>query len=246
MKQFILTIVFTTLIVLLCIPGLVPLSPLQQLSIVCTLCFLQIGLTAFHFFTIKNSQQIPAVQFLDNQSANEEKSEAMLPDLKEVDSLGMFVNAVLAAYEKLPEDRRPPKDQLNDFMHELKIYQQCYIWVEKMQEHYGNAWNDKFQSADMPFDPAFYPELRSLIMEVALHTVDFCRYRTANINLTERMKVNPNMLLLGISVEKAGGKPINDNPFEIPKEVRLLHQLINEDGITLDGVTVHGFYYRNN
>lgn len=125
---------------------------------------------------------------------------------------------------------------------ELKTYQQCYIWIKRMEEMYGDKWRKCFQEAEMPIQEDDFPQMRSLIMEIALHTVDFCRYRTNYINLTDKMKVNPSMILLEKEALQAGAEPFTDDPFHTNKEVRALHALAANDGIRLKNATLHGYY----
>lgn len=122
---------------------------------------------------------------------------------------------------------------------------QSYEWITKMEKRYGKAWRQLFQAAQMPVDQEEFGKMRSLITEIALHTIDFCRYRTGYINLSEEMKVNPTMMLEGKSIQEAGGVALNANPYHINREVRVLSQLMDHDGISIKNATIHGYYQEN-
>lgn len=155
-------------------------------------------------------------------------------DIKNCQSLSQLIEVI--------KQQADASDSVRYLDLELKTLEQCRLWIYKMEEKYGKEWRTLFQGAEMPVKQEDFPRMRSLIMDIALHTVDFCRYRTGYVNLTEQMKVNPTMLLLDKEAVKAGAKPINTDPFKIDKEVRVLHQLIRHDGISLKEVTIHGYY----
>ena len=129
---------------------------------------------------------------------------------------------------------------------ESKIYWQSYMWVSRMEELYGKDWREVFQAAQMPVKQEDFGKMRSLITEIALHTVDFCRYRTGYVNLSEEMKVNPRMILLNKSIKEAGGLAINTNPYDTNREVRVLSQLMDNDGVTIKNAAIHGYYKEEN
>ena len=134
------------------------------------------------------------------------------------------------------------EETLQQLQLEYDIYRQCYIWVENMEKTYGKQWRDTIQGADMPVKPDIFPKIHRLMAEVAMHTIDFCRYRTSYINLTPPMKVNPTMILLHKDAEQAGAKPYSDDPYETEREVRVLHALLQNDGVELQNATIHGYY----
>lgn len=136
----------------------------------------------------------------------------------------------------------PDEETLRQLQLEYDIYRQCYIWVENMEKTYGKQWRETIQGADMPVNPDIFPEIHRLTAEVAMHTIDFCRYRTSYINLTPPMKVNPTMILLHKDAEQAGAKPYSDDPYETEREVRVLHALLQNDGVELQNATIHGYY----
>lgn len=237
MKQLITNTAIAVLIILLVLPGLIPVSDIQRISCVCTLCLLLVGLSAYYTFVRRSAGRTAGSVPAKPPVPVTETEADRLPPLNTEQGLAGLVETLRVAYKEMPE-----ATLVDSCLTELKVYQQCYLWVEHMHEKYGLEWDRKSRNAEMPFAKERYPELRSLVMEIALHTIDFCRYRTNYINCTDRMKVNPAMLLLDETVEKAGGLPLSDNPYEIPKEVRLLHQLIQNDGIELKDVTIHGYY----
>ena len=60
------------------------------------------------------------------------------------------------------------------------------------------------------------------------------------------MKVNPRMILLNKSIKEAGGLAINTNPYDTNREVRVLSQLMDNDGVTIKNATIHGYYKEEN
>ena len=128
---------------------------------------------------------------------------------------------------------------------ELDTYRQCYMWVQKMENTYGKQWRNTIQGAEMPITEKLFPKIHSLMMEISLHTIDFCRYRTGYVNLSALMKINPTMMLLGKNAKEAGAIPITTDPYETDREARVLYSLLKNDGITLKDATIHGYYVPN-
>ncbi len=136
-------------------------------------------------------------------------------------------------------------DNLEQLGLELDTYRQCYMWIQKMEGTYGKQWRDTIQGAEMPVRNELYPKIHRLMMEISLHTIDFCRYRTGYVNLSPLMKINPTMMLLGKNARDAGASPISTDPYETDREARVLYSLLKFDGITLQDATIHGYYVLN-
>jgi len=128
---------------------------------------------------------------------------------------------------------------------ELDSYKELAVWIERINQTYGKAWGTLFQQAEMPVGEEDMPPMRSLTMELALHTIDFCRCRMGYVNLTDAMKVNPMMMLHQKDAQAVGSKPFEDNPERTPREVRALYQLMKHDGIALKHATIHGYEVTN-
>ena len=140
------------------------------------------------------------------------------------------------------KDIAKDKDNIEQLSLELDTYRQCYMWVQNMEKTYGRPWRETIQGAEMPIKAELYPQIRKMMMEISLHTIDFCRYRTNYVNLTPLMMVNPMMILLGKDAKGAGAVPISMDPYETDREARVLYSLIKYDGISLKDATIHGYY----
>ena len=175
----------------------------------------------------------------DGKTASEDKNgDDATPPVTEIANDLKSLSDLLEVAKSSSSD----EETLQQLQLEYDIYRQCYIWVENMEKTYGKQWRDTIQGADMPVNPDIFPEIHRLTAEVAMHTIDFCRYRTNYINLTPLMKVNPAMILLHKDARQAGAKPYSDDPFETEREVRVLHALIQHDGVALQNATIHGYY----
>jgi hypothetical protein len=128
---------------------------------------------------------------------------------------------------------------------ELDSYKELAVWIERIDQTYGKTWDMLFQQAEMPVGEAEMPAMHSLTMELALHTIDFCRCRTGYVNLTDAMKVNPMMMLHQKDAQSMGSMPFEDNPEKTPREVRALYQLMKHDGVVLKHATIHGYELTN-
>lgn len=193
-------------------------------------------LVIIHTYIILKQRTETAPALIEKEHEN--VIQTLTPAETDFKSLSDFVN-----YAKKNSADSETADQLEL---ELNTYMQCYLWVQKMEKKYDQQWRALIQGAEMPICPETFPKIRSLIMEIALHTTDFCRYRTHYVNLSEQMMVNPTSILLDKDLKEAGAVPISDNPFKTPREVRALGSLIRNDEIQLNGATIHGYYIEEN
>lgn len=226
------------IVIALNFPGVgdVSLHPIQTAAATIVLLCL---LTVFHFFaerSAKHPQEEPEVP----EKLSTEQPHESLPPFDAGQDVAAFLNTMLQAYAA--SGCPPSQAESNRLFTELDIYRQCYLWCQQMQKRYGKDWQETFQGSNLPLQPQDIGHMRSLMAEVALHTVDFCRYRTADVNLTERMRVNPRMILLDADLKEAGARPFTDNPYEMPKEVLALNELFRQDQVELTRATIHGFY----
>ena len=124
---------------------------------------------------------------------------------------------------------------------QLASMQDAESWILQMEKAYADIWSDLFQGAEMPLTEEAMPAMRSLIMEVALHTMDFCRTHTGYVNLTSGMRVNPILILQQKDVKNVDAQPMNEDPFTTSREIRALYQLAKHDGVTLRNATIQGY-----
>ena len=220
-------------------PQLLPIQ-ISPLPATITLALLVLIHTYVHLRSVVHERPVPTE--LDGQEVKEEPEDKYetgttpqpTETANQINSLSDLISAAKAS--------SPDNENLQQLQLEYNIYRQCYIWVENMEKAYGKQWRDIIQGADMPVSSEIFPEIHRLTTEVAMHTIDFCRYRTSYINLTPLMKVNPTMILLNKDARQAGARPYSDDPFETEREVRVLHTLIQHDGVVLQGATIHGYY----
>jgi hypothetical protein len=212
------------------------LHPIQTAAATIVLLCL---LTAFHAFAERSAKHVKKEPAVPENPSTEQPHEP-LPPFDAGQDIAAFLNTMLKAYTS--SDCPPSKEESDRLLTELDIYRQCYLWCQQMQKRYGKDWQETFQGSSLPLQPKDIAHMRSLMAEVALHTVDFCRYRTADVNLTERMRVNPRMILLDADLKAAGAQPVTDNPYEMPKEVLALNELFRQDQVQLTRATIHGFY----
>lgn len=232
-----------TLLLLLIVAVNLPLKFIQDFNIqplaatvTLTLILFTVSYTAFR----RHKAQKKEMETLKLQAEKQPETIQPVSTPEQPISLGESITLPeLLNYLKTHADN---PSAITDMEKEMKTYQQCYIWVKRMEETYGKAWRKQFQELEMPPKPEDFPQMRSLILEIALHTVDFCRYRTNYINLTKMMRVNPSMILLKQTAKEAGGDAYEDDPFKTPKEVRALHALMEADDIRLKQATIHGYY----
>lgn len=244
--NLILTSLVAVLVIGLNFPGLADgfLTPLHVTAATIALFVPLVGYQYYLLLSRKREPERPAPA----PAVKEEpaRPKAVLPVFPEGTDVKGAMEILLDAYSSLPAQGRVP-DQADGqrLRDELDTYRQSYLWCCRMNETYGERWADLFQGASLPLRDEDLPAMRSLLAEVAVQTADFCRYRAGDINVTERMLVNPRSLLMGISLDKAGAKPLSDNPFEMPKEVLALNGLFRHDGITLSKACLHGFIQNN-
>lgn len=218
------------------------LSPVQIVAGTLTILFLLICYQVYSYFS-HLEKPAKAGKITTSQPDGITKG-AKLPPFNPDCNVEDLVSTVLNTYKS--SEAAISQETVQRLKDELDTYRQSYLWCIRMQQLYGEQWTDMFQCATLPLEPAEYSKMRSLIAEVALQTVDFCRYRTRYINLTERMQVNPRMILLGCSPAEAGAKSLSDNPFEIPKEVLALQELFQNDKVELTYASIHGYIPNSN
>lgn len=240
--NLILSILTATIVITLNFPGVVDewLNPLQvtaaTVAVFVLLIIYQISKV------IKKNTVSPTESGINQSLLSEEEKVQPLPAYQEGLMVEEFICTIMDAYLNLPEEQgRPDESEKKRLLDELDIYRQSYLWCVQMQRKYGQQWADAFQGATLPLTNDDYPRLRSLIAEIALQTSDFCRYRTNDVNLQERMMVNPKSMLLDCSVEQAGACELEINPFNTPKEVLALYELFSHDEVSLKQASIHGY-----
>lgn len=233
-----ITVSVSIIVIALNFPGIgdICLHPNQTAAATIVLLCL---LTAFHAFADRSAKHIQKEPEVPEKPSAKQPN-ASLPPFDAGQDVAAFLNTMLQAYTS--SDCPPSKEESDRLLTELDIYRQCYLWCQQMQKRYGKDWQETFQGCSLPLQAQDIGHMRSLMAEVALHTVDFCRYRTADVNLTERMRVNPRMILLDTGLKAAGARPVTDNPYEMPKEVLALNELFRQDQVELPRATIHGFY----
>lgn len=242
--NLILTILTAVIVIALNFPGHVNdiLSPAQITAGTMAAFFILIAYQLYSVFSGKKSETVIPVFHSGQETDNAGQGITRLPHYVPGLHVDELLESLFDAYEALPGDQiKPDEAEKKRLTDELDTFRQSYLWCLNMQKIYGQKWLDTFQGADLPLSPDSYPVMRSLIAEIALQTADFCRYRTGDINLKERMIVNPRIVLLGCPATEAGARPLSDNPFETPKEVHALHALFKHDGIKLRHASIHGF-----
>lgn len=236
------TTLFSAVIVCLNFPGLFDsyMDPAQIVAATITILLILIiwQVYLYHTLSHKKAERQNPVPDTPKDTANTSD----LPPYEHGCNLDHFLQKIFEAYDKSESIDKKPNDKDKDSLRdELDSYRQSYLWCIKMQQRYGDSWTECFQGASLPIREEDYPKMRSLIAEVALQTIDYCRYRAGSINLTERMMVNPKMILLDLLAEQAGASAISDDPFQIPKEALALQELFKQDKITLQHASIHGF-----
>lgn len=222
-------------------PPLLPVK-ISPLPATIALAILVLVHTYINLKSITNSHIVPADIDENNgiiDGEDKKESDTMSEETRTVNSIKSLSDLIDAARTTSSNEEALQQLQL-----EYDIYRQCYIWVDNMDKIYGKQWRDTIQGADMPVNAELFPEIHRLVTEVAMHTIDFCRYRTNYINLTPLMKVNPTMILLNKDAQQAGAKLYSEDPFETEREVRVLHTLIRHDGVKLQNATIHGYFER--
>ena len=245
MKSNIFITIFAAVVVTcLNFPGFMnkSLSSVQIIAGTMTVLFLLICYQVYSYFS-HLEKPVKTGKITTSQPDGITK-ETKLPPFNPDCNVEDLVSTVLNTYKS--SEAAISQETVQRLKDELDTYRQSYLWCIRMQQLYGDRWTGMFQCATLPLEPAEYSKMRSLIAEVALQTVDFCRYRTRYINLTERMQVNPRMILLGCSPAEAGAKSLSDNPFEIPKEVLALQELFLNDKVQLTNASIHGYIPNNN
>ena len=235
----VITFLFVSIIILVNIPNLLPIDIVQQLALTITLGLM---IVVWSYIQYRHYKKMTIVK----QPIIKQEPETIL-DLQEKEDL-------LSRWAASNEDLRGWIDlQLIDLsdgiikdrlLEEQKKYSQgiqSYMWLTHIMEQYHEQWMDIFQNPQMPVEESRIPKMRSLLMEIALHTIDFCRYRTEYVNLTSGMQVNPTLLLLNQSMEKAGAVPYVEDPLKVSREIRSLFYLTQHDNIKLKNVTIQGY-----
>lgn len=244
--NLILTSFVAVLVIGLNFPGLADglLAPLHVTAATIALFVPLVGYQYYLFLSREREPECPVPAPAVREEPAQPK--AVLPDFPEGTDIKGTIEILLDAYRILPAQGRVPEQSDGQrLLDELDTFRQSYLWCCRMNETYGERWADLFQGASLPLHDKDLPAMRSLLAEVAVQTADFCRYRAGDINVTDRMLVNPRSLLLGIPLDKAGAMPLSDNPFEMPKEVLALNGLFRHDGITLFKACLHGFIQDN-
>lgn len=242
MKLFSIQTLLLLLIVIVNLPlEFIQAYNIQPLAATVTLTLILIVISYIAF----RQQQIQKKEMETLRLQAEKPTEAIQPESMPEQPISLGECITLPELLNYLKDHADNPSAVTDMEKEMKTYQQCYIWVKRMEELYGKAWRKQFQELEMPPKPEDFPQMRSLILEIALHTVDFCRYRTNYINLTKMMRVNPSMILLKQTAKEAGGEAYEEDPFKVPKETRALHALTEVDDIRLKQATLHGYYENN-
>lgn len=237
-----------TLLLLLLVAVNLPLKFIQDLNIqpLAATITLALILIIVSYIAYRQQQvQKKEMEALRLQAEKKPEPKVVQPEPKQEQPISIGESKTLPELLNHLKAHADNPSSVTDMEKEMKTYQQCYIWVKRMEELYGKAWRKQFQELEMPPKPEEFPQMRSLILEIALHTVDFCRYRTNYINLTKKMRVNPSMILLKQTAKEAGGEVYEEDPFKIPKETRALHALMEADDIRLKQATIHGYYENN-
>ena len=128
---------------------------------------------------------------------------------------------------------------------EISASHQALAWVIQMNETFYPRWRKVFEETPFPVDASAYAGMRSVMNEVALHCMDYVRYRTGDINVTTRHLINPAALLLRRSWEDLHVKPISFDPMAVPRDVRVIADLLLHDGVKLEDATIMGYRLDN-
>lgn len=244
--NLILTILVAITIIVLNFPGLTDrwITPLQTTASTIAILVLLIIYQASKAF--KKNSDTSGDNISDTFSPANTNEIKALPPFQKEQPLDEFICTIMDAYLTITEEQEgPDESEKKRLLNELDIYRQSYLWCVQMQKKYGKQWADAFQGATLPLELEDYPRLRSLIAEIALQTMDFCRYRTNDINLQDRMMVNPRSVLMDCSVQEAGAQELKTNPYYTPKEVLALYELFGHDKVQLQQASIHGYIIIN-
>lgn len=148
-------------------------------------------------------------------------------------SIGVFL-------ERVRTETSSP-EAVDNLKAELLAGHQAFAWSTRMYELFYPKWRAAFEQTPLPLDIAEYPRLRGILYEVALHTMDYVRYRCGDINVTNRHKVNPAALLLRKSFADLPTETFSDDPMKTPRDVRMIGEILLHDGVQLQDATIMGY-----
>lgn len=117
-------------------------------------------------------------------------------------------------------------------------------WTKAMANAYCDRWYEAFQCTSASTEENVSEDKQSqrkLCYEIALQTIDFLRMEHDRGRFTKVMGSNP--LKLMEDPDAPVSLPFTTDPFQTPKEVRIIVQLLQADGIEEMPITIHGYEY---
>lgn len=194
----------------------------------------------------------PTVPFIETPEAEPTTTPGIMfqPEIRESvfpmpgnkDSLiGWLINIRDWMVETNPENNQMEK--LNDYILTTIRLNRADSWLNEMHGRVAVKWTNTFQGATRPTNPKDYPDMNSLVFTTALHTIDFIRQYYGSTVFLQEMGLNPELILQKRNMNGVDGLSYSDDPFQVPREVRVLVELMQSLKIKELDAYVHGYVY---